>query len=277
MEESAFVMMTTALEDQRDVLQPAAARPGERYLAATVMANRILASILLIPCLPAMGLLWAIVRLTSPGPAIFQQRRVGIGGVVFTLYKIRTMRIDAESKTGAVWAQTNDPRVTPVGRLLRALHLDELPQLFNVIAGDMVLIGPRPERPEFTQQLARALPTYLDRLCVRPGITGLAQINLPADTDLESVRRKLIVDLEYISEASFSLDVRIVLATCLRLVGVRRATSCRWLGVTCRLLQDEAAEAAVIPLTPATIAMTPAALPVREATRAVPQVVRAAA
>lgn len=271
-------MMTTALEDQRDALQPAAARqPGERYLAATVMANRIVAAILLVPCLPVMGVLWAIVRLTSPGPALFRQRRVGIGGSIFTLYKIRTMRIDAESKTGAVWAQTNDPRVTPVGKLLRTLHLDELPQLFNVIAGDMVLIGPRPERPEFTQQLARALPTYLDRLCVRPGITGLAQINLPADTDLESVRRKLIVDLEYIAEASFSLDMRIVLATCLRLVGVRRATSCRWLGVTCRLLQDEAAEVAVIPLSTATVAMTPAALPVREVARSVPQAVRAAA
>jgi lipopolysaccharide/colanic/teichoic acid biosynthesis glycosyltransferase len=274
MEESAFVMMTTAIENQRDV-SSSPGLPGESYLAATVTANRVLAALLLIPCLPIMGLLWAIVRLTSPGPALFQQRRVGQGGRIYTLYKIRTMRIDAEAKTGAVWAQANDPRVTPVGRLLRALHLDELPQLFNVIAGDMVLIGPRPERPEFTQQLARALPEYLDRLCVRPGITGLAQINLPADTDLESVRRKLIVDLEYIAEASFSLDLRIVLATCLRLVGVPRETSCRWLNVKCRLLQDEAAEVAVLPLTIAASTTIPA--PARELPRATPQTVRAAA
>ncbi len=265
-------MMTSTIETTSTTApHRAPEQAGQRYLAATVAANRVLAALLLIPALPMMAILWVLVRLTSPGPALFKQRRVGVGGKVFNLYKIRSMRIDAEAKTGAVWAQSNDPRVTPIGKLLRTLHLDELPQLFNVIAGDMVLIGPRPERPEFTQQLALALPDYLDRLTVRPGITGLAQINLPADTDLESVRRKLDVDLQYIAEANLALDLRIVLATCLRPVGVRRETSCRWLNVKCRLLIQEESQPEVLSMA------TAVAPPAREIERAVPQTVRAAA
>jgi hypothetical protein len=136
--------------------------------------------------------------------------------------KIRTMRQDAEAGTGAVWTTSiRDPRITLLGRILRWTHLDELPQLWNVLRGDMVLVGPRPERPEFTGKLARAIPGYLDRLAVLPGITGLAQVNLPADSDLESVRRKLVLDFEYVRRASFSLDLRIVLCTCFRVLGIR--------------------------------------------------------
>lgn len=181
---------------------------------------RVLGAILLIPALPIIGLLALLVRLTSPGPGIFRQSRVGLQGRRFTMYKLRTMRVDAEMRSGPVWAQVDDPRVTPLGRILRRLHLDEFPQLFNVVKGEMALVGPRPERPEFVQQLALSIPGYVDRLLVRPGITGLAQINLPPDTDLESVRRKLALDLEYIQCASVWFDLRIVGATCLRLLAI---------------------------------------------------------
>lgn len=190
------------------------------YLAWKPWLERPIAAAMLLPAAAVILVLIVLVRLTSPGPAIFRQQRVGRGGRVFTMYKIRTMRQDAEAATGAVWAQRGDPRVTPVGRMLRKLHLDELPQLINVLKGEMSLIGPRPERPEFTQQLAIKLPGYLDRLMILPGITGLAQINLPPDTDLESVRRKLHLDLRYIAEASFLIDLRMALCTATRLLGV---------------------------------------------------------
>ena len=138
------------------------------------------------------------MKLTSPGPAFYTQTRVGQGGRPFTIYKLRTMIHNCESLTGPRWCMPGDPRVTPAGWLLRVTHLDELPQLLNVLRGEMSLVGPRPERPEFLPQLERALPAYRQRLVVRPGVTGLAQVKLPADTDLDSVRRKLAHDLYYI-------------------------------------------------------------------------------
>jgi lipopolysaccharide/colanic/teichoic acid biosynthesis glycosyltransferase len=162
----------------------------------------------------------AMVRLTSGGKAIYRQARVGEGGNTFTMYKIRTMVSNAEARSGAVWTQPGDPRVTAVGRVLRRLHLDELPQLFNVLKGEMSLIGPRPERPEFVEILAKDIEGYRNRLLVRPGITGLAQINLPPDTDLESVRRKLVLDLEYVEKANLLLDARMFLCTLVRLCGM---------------------------------------------------------
>ena len=138
------------------------------------------------------------MRLTSPGPAIYTQKRLGKDGVPFTIYKLRTMRHDCERATGPRWAARRDSRVTPVGRVLRALHLDELPQFWNVLRGDMSLVGPRPERPEIAAVLTQSIPDYPLRLAVRPGLTGLAQVQFPADTDLESVRRKLDADLRYI-------------------------------------------------------------------------------
>jgi hypothetical protein len=126
------------------------------------------------------------------------------------------MKIDAEVRTGPAWTQPADPRITRVGYILRKFHLDELPQLFNVLKGDMSLVGPRPERPEFVGFLERQLPAYANRLAVRPGITGLAQLNLPPDSDVDSVQRKVILDIEYIQSASLWLDVRLIVCTALR-------------------------------------------------------------
>ncbi|MFM2095710.1 MAG: hypothetical protein RIS70_2834, partial [Planctomycetota bacterium] len=192
------------------------------YFAWKGILDRLVAVMLLIPGLPMMAALVLLVRLTSRGPGIYSQRRVGKDGAVYTMYKLRSMRVDAESRTGPVWSPTgSDSRVTRVGYWLRKLHLDELPQLFNVLRGEMSLMGPRPERPEFVRVLGESIPNYMDRLQVLPGITGLAQINLPPDTDLNSVRRKLILDLEYIENASFFLDLRMFLSTLFRLMGLK--------------------------------------------------------
>ncbi len=194
-------------------------RPYYRYKRHL---DRLLAALLLVPGLPLIGFLIVLIRLTSRGPGIYRQQRVGKGGRVFWMLKLRSMRMDAEVRTGPAWtADCRDPRITRLGRLLRFSHLDELPQLFNVLKGEMSLIGPRPERPEFVRILRREIPGYTDRLAVLPGVTGLAQINLPADTDFDSVRRKLLLDREYINTASLSLDVRISLCTLLRLAGIR--------------------------------------------------------
>jgi len=229
----SFVMTGKAVE-LSDVVSPSVSANAGRSRAANErgevrvasyfqwagLLSRLAGGLLLIPGLIVTAVLVLLVRLTSRGPGIYAQQRVGRGGQVFTLYKIRTMRVDAEAYTGPVWTQDNDPRITPVGRVLRKLHLDEFPQLWNVVCGDMSLIGPRPERPEFTNLLAQEIPSYLDRLAVRPGITGLAQINLPPDSDLDSVRKKLAVDLDYIGKADWYLDARIALCTLFRLCGI---------------------------------------------------------
>ena len=193
--------------------------PGA-YFGWKVMIGRIIATLLLVPALPIIGLLVMAVRLTSPGPGIFRQVRVGLQGQIFLMYKIRTMVSDAELQSGPTWTSGDDPRITRLGRVLRKLHLDELPQLFNVIRGEMSLIGPRPERPEFIAVLTSGVPGYINRLAVRPGVTGLAQVNLPPDTDLQSVRRKLALDLEYIRTATPALDLRLLLYTVARLLGL---------------------------------------------------------
>jgi lipopolysaccharide/colanic/teichoic acid biosynthesis glycosyltransferase len=195
------------------------------------ISDRILGLLLLIPALPLIGLLIVLIRVTSRGPGVFRQTRVGKKGRIFTMYKLRSMRLDAELGTGPVWANAEDLRVTLVGHWLRRLHLDELPQLFNVIRGEMSLVGPRPERPEFVAVLAEQIPGYLNRLAVLPGITGLAQINLPADTDLDSVRRKLALDNEYICTSSPWLEFRIIVCTLLRLIGLRGGIGVRLLGL----------------------------------------------
>jgi lipopolysaccharide/colanic/teichoic acid biosynthesis glycosyltransferase len=153
---------------------------------------------------------WILVRLTSRGPGFYWQERVGRGGRTFRIYKLRSMYEDCERSSGAVWSPKHDSRVTPVGRFLRATHLDELPQLFNVLRGEMSLVGPRPERPVFTEKLEQELPDYADRHLVRPGITGLAQVQLPPDSDTEGVRRKLVCDLYYVQRFDPLLDVKLV-------------------------------------------------------------------
>jgi lipopolysaccharide/colanic/teichoic acid biosynthesis glycosyltransferase len=178
------------------------------------------ALVLLVLTAPLIGLAALLVKLTSSGPAFYTQTRVGQGGRLFTIYKVRTMIDNCESLTGPRWAIPGDPRVTWLGKLLRVSHLDELPQLVNVLRGDMSLIGPRPERPEFVGELERALPAYRQRLAIRPGVTGLAQVQLPADTDLDSVRRKLAYDLYYVEHVSPWLDLRLVLCTCGYILGI---------------------------------------------------------
>ncbi len=195
-------------------------RPS-RYFGWKRLLDVTLASLFLIPALPIMLVAMLAVVCTSKGPAIYRQTRVGRHGRKFVMYKIRSMRADAERDSGPVWAKTGDPRVTTVGQIVRRLHIDELPQLFNVLAGDMSLVGPRPERPEFTHSLALSLPGYQDRHLVLPGITGLAQINLPPDTDLDSVRRKLSLDLQYVEKGSAMMDFGILSCTFLRLIGLR--------------------------------------------------------
>lgn len=206
-------------------------KPLSRY-PAKVWLDRIAAVVLLIFSFPLLALLMAAIRLSSRGSAVYRQTRVGKGGRIFTMYKLRSMRCDAEAGTGPVWAgAVRDCRVTPLGYWLRRLHLDELPQLVNVVRGEMALVGPRPERPEFVRVLSDQIPGYLDRLRVLPGITGLAQINLPADTDLLSVRRKLVLDLEYIDAADFVLDARIIICTFLQVLGLRGGRAVWLLGL----------------------------------------------
>ncbi len=163
-----------------------------------------------LPLWMAIGLL---IRLTSPGPAIYKQQRVGQHGRIFTLYKFRTMYVDAEAHTGPVWAVRDDPRVTPVGRWLRRWRLDEVPQFWNVLKGDMSLVGPRPERPHFVAQLAREIPLYNRRHRVKPGITGWAQVRWKYDSSLDDVRQKVKFDLFYIENMSLRMDMKIILRT----------------------------------------------------------------
>jgi lipopolysaccharide/colanic/teichoic acid biosynthesis glycosyltransferase len=160
------------------------------------------------------------VKLTSRGPVFYLQKRVGRKGKPYTIYKIRTMYHDCERFTGPRWATVRDPRITPVGRWLRRLHIDELPQLWNVLRGEMNLVGPRPERPEIAQHLKRLIPRYEERWAMPPGVTGLAQVQLPPDSDLADVRTKLAYDLYYVQHLSLSLDLRILLCTGCYLLGM---------------------------------------------------------
>lgn len=203
------------------------------YIRRKRTAVRIVAMCILMITWPLVAILSVLVRLTSRGPAFFRQVRVGRGGELFSMYKLRTMRADAEKESGPVWSQRNDPRVTWVGRWLRATHLDELPQLWNVVRGDMDLFGPRPERPEFTALLARHIPSYHDRLHILPGITGLAQINLPPDSDIDSVRQKLEWDLAYVERASLSMDLRLACCTLAYMFGMSRRDAARLTRIDC--------------------------------------------
>ena len=160
---------------------------------------------------PAMLMIALLLKGDSPGPVLFAQERVGRFGRMFRIYKFRTMICNAESTTGPVWAQArNDPRVTRFGRFLRQSHLDELPQLWNVLVGTMSLVGPRPERPCFVKTLAQDIPRYDHRLYVRPGMTGLAQVHYRYDRTISDVKQKLRFDLLYVKRMCLMLDVRIL-------------------------------------------------------------------
>ncbi|MEX1229419.1 MAG: sugar transferase [Planctomycetaceae bacterium] len=187
------------------------------YLPVKFMAEYVVAFVLLVITAPIILIAAAIVRLTSPGPAFFSQTRVGKDQKEFTIIKLRTMVHKAEVLTGPVWSKPNDCRVTRVGAFLRDTHIDEFPQLFNILRGEMSLIGPRPERPEFVSTLQHQIANYLDRSNVRPGITGLAQLKLPPDYHIDDVKHKLAFDLYYVETVSPGLDARICLFTALRL------------------------------------------------------------
>lgn len=171
------------------------------------------AAAILIVTSPVMLLTALLVKLTSPGPVLHRQKRVGLNGDVFTVYKFRSMYADAEARTGPVWAKKDDPRITPVGKWIRRFRIDELPQLFNVLRNEMGLVGPRPERPEFVEKLAAEIPYYSYRHCVRPGVTGWAQINYKYGDTMEDAIMKLEYDLYYIKNLSVSLDFYIIFHT----------------------------------------------------------------
>ena len=193
------------------------------------MLNVAVAATGLVVAAPLMAAIAVAVRLSSRGPIIYRQTRIGIdrrkrfggnhrrqvdhGGQPFTIYKFRTMTVREGQQADERWAQPDDPRVTVVGRLLRKYRLDELPQLFNVLRGDMNVVGPRPEQPTIFASLREQIPAYSMRQRVRPGITGWAQVNQHYDTCLDDVRKKVIFDLQYVERHSLAEDVKIMLRT----------------------------------------------------------------
>lgn len=204
------------------------------------MLNLGVAIVAIVLLAPLMLIIAGLVKLSSPGPILYTQTRVGIdrrrgddirwasrrkidfGGRLFAIYKFRTMRVNAD-QAQQVWATPDDTRVTPVGRILRNLRLDELPQLFNVVRGEMNIVGPRPEQPKIFLTLRNEIDTYQARQRVLPGITGWAQVNLKYDTSLDDVREKVRYDLEYIQKQSVLEDIRILLKTIPVMVGQRGA------------------------------------------------------
>jgi len=173
----------------------------------------VISLLILLVTLPLFLILVILVRITSKGPAVFRQERVGLYGRPFTMYKFRTMYQDAEERSGPVWAKENDPRITPLGFWLRKLRLDEIPQLVNVLKGDMSLVGPRPERQFFVDQFKKEIPLYTRRLRVRPGITGWAQVKWKYDESFEDVKEKTKYDLFYVENMSLRMDFKILINT----------------------------------------------------------------
>jgi sugar transferase (PEP-CTERM system associated) len=196
-----------------------------RWLVAAKRASDVVAAAVgLVVALPVMLLVAAAIKLSSPGPVLYHQNRVGQHGRLFLVHKFRSMRPDAEAETGAVWAAAGgDPRVTGIGRVLRRTRLDELPQLWNVLIGNMSFVGPRPERPEFVSDLTRQIPFYGQRHVVKPGLTGWAQVRYTYGASVEDSMEKLQYDLFYIKNLSMALDVYIVLET-IKTVLMRRGS-----------------------------------------------------
>mgnify|MGYP001078275125 FL=1 len=201
-----------------DTLTPARILTSEGFHVSRggALARRatdlVVSSLLLLLMLPLMLVVAALIRLESPGPVLYRQRRAGQHGVPFVLLKFRSMRQDAESGTPR-WAQEGDPRVTRIGRIMRPMRIDELPQLLNVLRGDMSMVGPRPERPHFVTQLTRVIPFYDHRAAVRPGLTGWAQVNFPYGASIEDAREKLAYNLYYVKNRTVFLDLVILFST----------------------------------------------------------------
>lgn len=187
--------------------------PSKIYLGCKRVIDIVLSLTLLILTGPLMAIIAAVIKLDTPGPAIFSQERVGFRGRKFTVYKFRSMRQDAEKQTGPTWAKENDERITAIGRFLRKSRLDELPQFFNVIKGEMSFIGPRPERPYFVELLKGKIQYYDVRHYVKPGITGWAQVMYPYGASVEDAYQKLQYDLYYAKKVSIAFDLLILLKT----------------------------------------------------------------
>ena len=204
--------------------------PRERDEAVSRALNIVLATVALVVLAPVFVLVAIAIRLTSRGPVLYSQTRVGVdrrwrfarkndrrlydyGCCLFTMFKFRTMRVDAEPDGRAVWASKADPRVTMIGRFLRSTRLDEIPQLWNVLRGDMNIVGPRPERPSIFAELRRHIPEYQQRQRVKPGITGWAQVNQSYDACIDDVRQKVQLDLEYVRRQGVMEDLRIMSMT----------------------------------------------------------------
>ncbi len=210
---------------------PTSAELAERHVVARRVLNVVASIVGILVTLPLWLVIAILVKFTSRGPVFHTQARVGIdtrnsstgpedprrrhdlGGKPFTIYKFRTMNASAEQHTGPVWATRNDPRVTAVGRVLRQYRLDELPQLINVLKGEMNVVGPRPERPTIFAELRESIPDYRLRQRARPGITGLAQVRQQYDSCLEDVQRKVEFDLEYVRRQSVWQDLKIMVET----------------------------------------------------------------
>ena len=206
--------MDTALR----ILRPLLGRDGYlypklSYLALKYAGDKLIAALLLVAMAPAMLVVALLVRLSSKGSVIFKQDRLTDNGRVFTMYKFRSMTSEAEKHSGAVWANENDARVTTIGKFIRKTRLDELPQLVNVLRGEMSLIGPRPERPEISEELMTSLPDFHYRLQQRAGITGLAQVKNGYAACKDSYQKKVELDKFYVQNCSASLDLQIALQT----------------------------------------------------------------
>jgi lipopolysaccharide/colanic/teichoic acid biosynthesis glycosyltransferase len=186
----------------------------DRVMAAAVRRGMdiILSALMLLVTAPLLLVTALLIAIESPGPVIYRQERVGLGGKSFTIWKFRSMRNDAE-RAGPIWAAVGDARVTRVGSFIRKVRIDELPQLFNILRGDMSLVGPRPERPHFVEQLAAVIPRFHERAHVKPGLTGWAQVNYPYGASIEDARIKLSYDLYYVKHRSLAFDLLILLAT----------------------------------------------------------------
>jgi lipopolysaccharide/colanic/teichoic acid biosynthesis glycosyltransferase len=214
-----------AIEHASQDVEYVSGQPDSAFLRMYVAGKRIVdlagalvAGVVVLLLIPALALANAIA---SPGPLLFRQTRVGKGGKLFRVVKFRSMRPDAEEQSGAVWASEKDKRVTGLGWFLRRTHVDELPQVINVIKGEMSLVGPRPERPEFVETLSQSIPFYRARHAVKPGITGWAQIHQDYGDSYERAREKLEYDLYYLKRRSPVLDTEIILRTITKVLGLK--------------------------------------------------------
>lgn len=192
-------------------IMPELLKPWEAVLKRTI--DIIVSLSILLLGLPVWLLVALLIKIDSRGPILYSQDRMGLNGAIYNVFKFRSMVIDAEKKSGPVWADKNDPRVTRVGWWLRRLHIDEAPQFINVLKGDMSLVGPRPERPFFVEQLSKEIPLYRRRLKVRPGITGWAQVKHKYDQSIDDVKSKVKYDLFYIENMSWRMDLKILFNT----------------------------------------------------------------